>query len=298
MEPLHREDLTRWLQTATRGLSREVRDGVRAEIEAHYHDAVADHLAAGKGADEAHRAALADLGDPQGTARALRGAYLSTARMLLASGLALAFPFLFFVLPLPLLFLGLSSSEVAIGIFWNVLIFGTTAFVLLTFRRLVVQNHDAHPLNKWLAMSIWGLGIDTGAVAVSLLVFGIAAITQAENRALWEARSLLQVVLDWFALSGVFVVGFSLLGTAGVLQRLENSLYGLRDLLAATLGLVGLLAIGFVLSLLVSTIADTALITVVLSSLTFVFHSIALAVLALLLFRAVYRGRRDPLQVA
>jgi hypothetical protein len=296
MEPLHREELARWLQTATRGLSREVRDRVRAEIEAHYHDALADHLAAGKGADEAHRAALADLGEPQGTACALRGAYVSTARMLAALGLALVFPFLFFTLPLVVL--SLTGSEVAVMISWNVLIFGATAFVLLTFRRLVAQNHHASQLDRWLAMSIWGLGIDTGAVVVSLLVFGVAAITQAENRTLWEVSPLIQVVLDWVALSGVFVVGVGLLIAAGILRRLENSLYGLRELLAAALGLAGLLVVGFVLSLLFSAIADTSLTAAVLSSLIWVFHTIILAVLALLFFRAVYRGRRDPLQVA
>jgi len=296
MEPLHREELARWLQTATRGLSREVQDRVRVEIEAHYDDAVADHLAAGKDADEAHRAALADLGEPQGTARALRGAYVSTARMLAALGLALVFPFLFFTLPLVVL--GLTGSEVAVMISWNVLIFGATAYVLLTFRRLVAQNHHASQLDRWLAMSIWGLGIDTGAVVVSLLVFGVAAITQAENRTLWEVSPLIQVVLDWVALSGVFVVGVGLLIAAGILRRLENSLYGLRELLAAALGLAGLLVVGFVLSLLFSAIADTSLTAAVLSSLIWVFHTIILAVLALLFFRAVYRGRRDPLQVA
>jgi hypothetical protein len=298
MEQRDRNELTRWLQTATRGLSREVRDRVRVEIEAHYHHAIADHLAAGKGNDEAHRAALADLGEPQDTARALRGAYVSTARMFVALGLTLAFPFFFFALPLPLLALGLSSSEVALGISWNVHVFGTTAFVLLTFRRLVAQNHDAYPLNRWLAMSIWGLGIYTGAVAVSLLVFGIAAITQSETRVLWEASPLFQVVLDWVALSGVSAAGFGLIGAAGVLRRLESSLYGLRDLLAAALGLAGLAAIGFVLSLLFSAIASTTFIASMLSGLIFAFYSISLAVLALLFFRAVYRERRDPLQVA
>jgi len=61
--------LERWLEIATRNLAEEGQARVRAEIEAHYWEAVEDDLAHGKSEEEAHRQALKLLGDSQSAGR-------------------------------------------------------------------------------------------------------------------------------------------------------------------------------------------------------------------------------------
>ena len=69
------DELTRWLEIATAKLRPQHARRVWAEVAAHYHDAVDDYLAQGKPQAEAEHAALADLGEPQATGRALRRTY-------------------------------------------------------------------------------------------------------------------------------------------------------------------------------------------------------------------------------
>jgi hypothetical protein len=299
MDRHRRDELATWLKTATHGLPRAVSDMVRAEIEAHYHDAVADYQSEEKESEEAHRAALADLGDPEATARALRETHLTARRYVITMGLSLAFLLLYYGLPMAIL--ALTGSEVAVGIALSVVIFVLTVFVLLAFKRLVAQHPDAHRLDKSVAIAMWGLGADASAASLSLLVYGIPAITHTYERTLWEVTPLVQVIFDWVALIGVFGVGFGLLGAARVLRRQGDSLYGLRDPLTAALGFAGLAAVGFPIGLLLCAFAHTESAAGVLMVLTVVFHTIihitiVFAVLALLFFWARFRGRPDPLQ--
>ena len=69
------DELTHWLEIATAKLRPQHARRVSAEVEAHFHDAVGDYLSQGKTQREAEQAAIADLGDPQATARALRRTY-------------------------------------------------------------------------------------------------------------------------------------------------------------------------------------------------------------------------------
>ncbi len=69
-----------WYEIATKGLCQDAKDRVLAEIEAHYADGLRELLDAGKtGADEAHRAAMAALGNPRHAQKAFRRAYLTKA---------------------------------------------------------------------------------------------------------------------------------------------------------------------------------------------------------------------------
>lgn len=57
------KDLDQWLSTATRGLKSSVRERLKLELSAHYHDACEERLRAGFPADEAQQLALEALGD-------------------------------------------------------------------------------------------------------------------------------------------------------------------------------------------------------------------------------------------
>jgi hypothetical protein len=69
--------LPNWLDSATRDLPRDVQQMTREEITAHYEDAVVHYQLAGKSSQQAHLAALSDLGDPVETNQALQRTHLS-----------------------------------------------------------------------------------------------------------------------------------------------------------------------------------------------------------------------------
>ena len=73
-------DCSEWYEIATKGLCQDAKDRILAEIEAHYVDGLRELLDAGKtGAEEAHRAAMAALGNPRHARKAFRRAYLTKA---------------------------------------------------------------------------------------------------------------------------------------------------------------------------------------------------------------------------
>lgn len=66
------QNLAAWLALATRHLSPSTQIRLRAEIEAHYAEAVQTHLKNGLSESAAHASALKNLGDPHAAARAHR----------------------------------------------------------------------------------------------------------------------------------------------------------------------------------------------------------------------------------
>jgi hypothetical protein len=70
-------NLAEWLETATWYLVPSAKERIRAEIEAHYIEAVQSHLAGGSTEPAAQAAALADLGNPRSAARRFRREHLT-----------------------------------------------------------------------------------------------------------------------------------------------------------------------------------------------------------------------------
>jgi hypothetical protein len=75
----HRVALTFWLQAATDGLVDPARERIHAEIEGHYSEAVAAHMADGLAETEARTAAILELGDAEAASKRFRRQHL-TAR--------------------------------------------------------------------------------------------------------------------------------------------------------------------------------------------------------------------------
>lgn len=71
------KSLTGWLDAATAGLPVSASDKFRAEIADHFAESIGTHVGAGLSADDAERAALAALGDPQAVGRRLRDGHFS-----------------------------------------------------------------------------------------------------------------------------------------------------------------------------------------------------------------------------
>ncbi len=71
-------DLPEWFEIATKELAPFAQERVRSEIEAHYTEGVAAHLAEGLSESDARRDALADLGSPDEAAKRFRKHHLTT----------------------------------------------------------------------------------------------------------------------------------------------------------------------------------------------------------------------------
>jgi hypothetical protein len=78
------QEMARWLREATHGLPPEGEILARAELVAHYQDAVEAYRLQGKGPDAAHDAALSDLGEAKTLRRMLRRVHLSAGARLVA----------------------------------------------------------------------------------------------------------------------------------------------------------------------------------------------------------------------
>jgi hypothetical protein len=72
------QNLSDWLETATRGLVPSAQTRIRAEIEAHYAEAVHAHMVQGLSEPDAQAQALADLGYAYAAARRFRQEHLTT----------------------------------------------------------------------------------------------------------------------------------------------------------------------------------------------------------------------------
>ena len=72
------QELTAWLVLATFGIVAPARDRIKREIEAHFADAVAAHVAKGLSQDEAETRALQELGDIHSAAKAFQKKHLTS----------------------------------------------------------------------------------------------------------------------------------------------------------------------------------------------------------------------------
>jgi hypothetical protein len=72
------QNVSEWLEAATRKIASPARERIRLEIEAHYAESVATHLAGGLSENDAQMAALAELGDVRHAARRFKLQYLTT----------------------------------------------------------------------------------------------------------------------------------------------------------------------------------------------------------------------------
>ncbi len=70
-------ELQAWLRIATKELATRAEERIRLEIEAHYAEAVSDHLRKGFSQSDARRAALAELGNARKAAKCFRECHLT-----------------------------------------------------------------------------------------------------------------------------------------------------------------------------------------------------------------------------
>ncbi len=281
------EDLAHWLETATRGLPAAAQAVVRAEIEAHYADAVEDHRASGKTAEEAHRAAMADLGDVRATARALRDTHLARQRYMKAMAVSLAGIATFMIMPI---LYDIVKSEMLVSLIIRVSLLLTTLYTLFSLKALL--RLDGRWLDRPISLVVWSILAADGARILFWILFNQPAITETGERSFWAAAPFLQKALDGVALGGEFVTGAGLLLLGLGLMQVKNPRYGLRMPLQVLMLAMGCLEVGFIAAI----VAEAGEAAAVLGSFGMLSIVLAFALLTLIFFRAAYRRSAPPLR--
>ncbi|MDX2139996.1 MAG: permease prefix domain 1-containing protein [Chloroflexota bacterium] len=273
-------DLCAWLRTATRGLPRAIKAVVYEELSAHYQDAFDEQRADGLNAADAHRAALAQLGDARETAHALREIHLAQRHYVLALGASLA-SLLWVVMGA---FFTSAAMLTIVAVFW--------LFVMLrSFRRLIEARLDAPNVRLPIAM-----------IEVCTLLTIVLAFVADQNpidypsvlvvidpfilpyQQLWE-QSLTPIHILLAATVGLIGLGWLLLGER--LMGQDARLFQLGTLLIGAMTVTGLGLIGSALSVLLRNV--TALQTLVL--VVVIAGTARQALFVLLFFRAAYPQR-------
>jgi hypothetical protein len=275
-------ELETWLEAATRGVPGEARASARAELLAHYEDAVADYTAAGCDEAAAHRQALADLGAAAAVGRALRQTHHAERYYKLALALGIGLP-----LCLPLFAVTFIWADGAILVCWLLpLLVTLSAFRVLLGQQLEMET-GLRPYR--LARASWIL---LGAVIILtpfLLpghnVFSLLAPVAADGQNLIR---LMLLALLAMALGGVGVsliwLGDTLLTYRRYCSRVEQIVAGL------------LLGSGFILlsGLVAATQVELALIVGLITILSIITFTTLHGLMLWLIFRAWYRKGDSP----
>lgn len=194
--------LADWLAVATGDLVPSAQARVRAEIEAHYAEAVWTHLGRGLSQADAQVAALADLGDAQVAGRRFQHEFLTKAE---AAGLA-------------------RFNKGANGMlrFFFVFMLGFMLFgILMFFLDFYVIRHRPDALPLWEAAAFWS--VITFACLTGFAVVIIESrqpFTAANARLVQCLRFLLRFMLPVMFVAAGLVVGFSVFFHTSLYSRL------------------------------------------------------------------------------
>ncbi len=281
------EDLARWLETATKGLPAAAQQVVRAEIEAHYADAVSDHRAAGKTAEEAHRAAMADLGDVRATARALRDTHLARQRYARAAMLSLAV-LAAFTLARTL------NDIIGSWVLTSVIVRGcfvlSALYALYSFK--VLLQLDSRFIERPISVVAWSLVVFNGTCVLFWVLFNQPTVNEIGTRSPWVAAPFFQKALDLTSLGGELATGVGSLLLGLGFAKAKNPLHGLRIPLCFLLLVLGCAEVGYIAGLIFE--VRLAIILGAVSSSLVAYLTFAL--IALLFFRAAYPRSLPPLR--
>jgi len=287
MTPNTAEELARWLETATRGLPAAAQEVIRAEIEAHYADAIGDHRALGQTAAEAHQAAMADLGDVRATARALRDTHLAKQRYLKAMAVSLVATFLFVLLPM------LYVTPGAAALASIILRVSLPVAVFYTFYSLkMLLGFDSRSVDRPIAILVWSAVVFNAACALVWILFNQPPAIESGERSLWAAAPLVERALDLIAFGGEVVTDIGLFLLWLGLMKIKNPVFGLLSPLRFLLLVVGCADLGF----LIAVALEAHLPAMLLGPLASLALVLVFALMTLIFFRAAYRRAAPPLR--
>jgi hypothetical protein len=157
-------ELAHWLDEATRGLPCRAAAQVRAELSNHYADALEDYEARGKSPNEAHQAALRDLGNAITVRAGLFETYLAPRRYRLAMAAALVFPLVVILNGMGLL----AGANGDVLYYLGLLL--PTPYILRAFQTLLALRFRVHTQRVMFAAALGLCAMSLPRVASALYV--------------------------------------------------------------------------------------------------------------------------------
>ena len=285
--------LETWLAEATRGLSGPAASLARAELAAHFEDAVDEYLAAGFTLAEANGRVLRDLGAPDMTADGFNDVHRGRRHYQIAAGISLLNIFIIFGLPWVLELIGaVTPLTTALAYLARVI---TMGYVLWTLRRLLGWRLHARNLDRPFVLLIGGIAGETLAAILSLMVLG-SMLAVDSNFVLSDATTVPQALVVLLVIVSRMAAGFGAVELGLRLLRVDrDQLYGLNVPLAGLALAMGVALPGMSLLAHLGALTLTMLMMLVI----LLVHTLLWPLLTLIFFRAVYHPASDaPAQLA
>jgi hypothetical protein len=289
--PTTNDDLTLWLDIAADGLPRDLAPIITAELQAHYEAAVNDLRVSGMSAAQAQKTALAQLGEADTTNSALRTVHAAEKRYVLAGLASLMYP----LLGLPVSFILGAFSWALNEIFSGAILFFPTFFVLMVFRRLLVERYN-YDLPRWvIGMVTVGLGGFCLPLIFTWLLTRRGITMQDFQDTLAGDLGLFRVAFVIPTLLSFAVAGAGMLLLSWQVLRVPDRLYLLQKPLALFLAMSGFGLWGMLLCL-VTANTDAYMFVLLISQMGFMVTCLLWAFIFLLTARAA--ERKHPMRVA
>ncbi len=237
-------EIKQWLKRATDGLPKDLRAEVTEELRAHYQDALADYTYLGSTTEEAHRAALKDLGADEHVAQGFRSVHFAARYYVGGLFASLLYPVCYVGFLALLVFAG--YHPVMEAIYYLVGILLSTLAVFYCFHRLlhnqIVFTEETHFVDE--SLVVFGVGIICsmliGFTSWMLLGTDISVVPWA---GFVSIPNLLEQILFFITDLGSLLVGIALLILGGSLAFRKS----LRIRLIRALGILMLVLGGVII---------------------------------------------------
>jgi len=205
------QEIDRWLDTATRGLSRKTARLARQELYTHYLDAFDTYRDEGKSSDEAHHTALADLGDPRVTGTGMRDTHNAERRYWIAAAASLAYPIL-----VMLELAGQMPYNVQGALVYNGVILVTVLIMMDAMRTLLATRCNLNV--RWRTYAV-----SAGVSIVALTSIAVYAINPLYATCFGATAVPLAEVFNASWLTGAVLLGISLVWLGEAVLRVRPS---------------------------------------------------------------------------
>jgi hypothetical protein len=198
-------DLTRWLAVVTRNLPPEAGERLRQEITEHYGFAFEHYRRRGASIEEAHHAAMAELGHAHNAARATSNVYGTHRRYLRGALVCLSMP-----IAIGIVWLASDLGTIAGGTIYNGTLFVAMFYALHLFQTLLASRYSFEQLDGQIK-AVKAAVIYNGAVSLSLIVSIVLYGTRGYSPDYLRAVLALVIAGELISCLALIVFGMKLL---------------------------------------------------------------------------------------
>lgn len=213
-------DLQRWLNTSIRGLDPELASDLRDELQHHYEDAVADYLADGYSAFEAHTMTMRDLGDESAVHNGFHSVYRNHWRYWAYAIVGLVYP-VAYILSIPF------NESIVGGVAFNLAIFLPMIYIISSLRFIVREHFHTIDIDKNVMLIRWGVIVLCITRLIGWRIYHHPTILESYSRSIFDAVSLWEMGLNFASIAGLLLAAGGFIFIGEQMLNLHDDLFGL-----------------------------------------------------------------------